>query len=291
MARHKKSTDEKYNQPFATRFRILMNTGKRTSQAEIAEAVGKSRQVISQYYNGESEPPYDALVKIAQYFHVTVDYMIGATEVASTSLDVKEIVRQTGISEKNVSSILERNKLAEQMKEIFIRDKINFDESEVNPLGVFLNALIEYVYDENNGFDLVEVISTLSVPSSNAFVKKLEKDEGFQHVIHKDAIRAGVERFFHQEDVYERRGWEMSMRGMWYLSPEAAFEYYCSRVGDSLKEYLIAKFRDTAKWSDIEPYREKLREEIDKIDGSWDEITQEGQRKWPVSKKETEATE
>ena len=42
MARHKKSTDEKYNQPFATRFRLLMNTGKRTSQAEIADAVGKA---------------------------------------------------------------------------------------------------------------------------------------------------------------------------------------------------------------------------------------------------------
>ena len=64
----------------------------------------------------------------------------------------------------------------------------------------------------------------LGVPSSDAFVKKLEKDEAFQNVIHKEAIHAGVGRFFHQEDEDERRSWEMSMRGMWYLTPEAAFE-------------------------------------------------------------------
>ena len=291
MARHKKSIDEKYNQPFATRFRLLMNTGKRTSQAEIAEAVGKSRQVISQYYNGESEPPYDTLVKIAQYFHVTVDYMIGATEVSSTSLDVKEIIRQTGISEENVTELIEKNRWAKNMERILINAGADPNEKCIDPQGLLLNALIKYALQKDTNTSFMEIIDTLETPSSEAFIAIIEKDEAFQDVVHRDAIRMGVEVFFRQGELEDELDWPMINHGMWNLTPEDAFDYYCLRMGDGLKKHLTAEFKDTAKWSDIEPYREKLREEIDKIDSGWDEMMQEAERKWRASKKETEATE
>ncbi len=288
MARHKKSTDEKYNQPFATRFRLLMNTGKRTSQAEIAEAVGKSRQVISQYYNGESEPPYDALVKIAQYFHVTVDYMIGATEVSSTSMDVKEIVRQTGISEENVALMIEKNKWAKRMEQVLLNSHIGIEKQKANPQGALLNALIEFALQENTNSDFREVVNTLEVPSSEAFIKKIENDEAFQDVVHKVAIRTGVEVFFHQGDLDDEVDLPMIHRGMWNLTPEDAFEYYCLKIGEGLKRYLIEKFKQDAEWSNIEPYREKLREEIDKIDDGWDKMIQEMQETYLELKTKTE---
>ena len=77
MARHKKTIDEKYRQAFATRFRELMEREPRTSQAEIADAIGKSRQVVSQYFNGESEPTFETLVKISDFFRVSTDYILG----------------------------------------------------------------------------------------------------------------------------------------------------------------------------------------------------------------------
>ena len=289
MARHKKSTDEKYNQPFATRFRLLMNTGKRTSQAEIADAVGKSRQVISQYYNGESEPPYDTLVKIAQYFHVTVDYMIGATEVSSTSLDVKEIVRQTGISEKNVTRLIHQNKLVRRMEKLYLDTRKNPDEKYINPRDELLNALIEYALSEEAQSDFRETISTLESPSSEGFVKAIENDDTFCEVSHPQAISIGVEAFFNQKNTANEVDWVMSQRGMWNLTPEEAFEYYCLRLGDGLKTFLIKKLVKLSEWRNIEPYREELQKYIEKANVELMKLGEEYE--WQASKKETEATE
>ena len=291
MARHKKTTDEKYNQPFATRFRLLMNTKKRTSQAEIADAVGKSRQVISQYYNGESEPPFDTLVKIAQYFDVTVDYMIGATDVSSTSMDVKKLVRLTGISEENTLLILANHQLEKGKKEILNSSGISGDGMNICPRGALLNALIEYAFKADTNSYFMEIVNTLETPSSKAFINKIANDEAFCDVVHKEAIRLGVEAFFGRGDSDEEADLAALSHGMWNLTPEDAFEYYCDRVGEGLKRYLIAKFAKTARWSDIEPYREKIREKIDRFDNGWDEMMQEVQKKWPASKNEAEATE
>ena len=78
MARNKSSIEEKYNAPFPTALRALMEERGKT-QENIANAARKTRQTISQYVNGISEPGYDVLVKIADYFDVSVDYLLGRT--------------------------------------------------------------------------------------------------------------------------------------------------------------------------------------------------------------------
>lgn len=102
MARHKKTTDEKYRQAFATRFRELMEREPRTSQAEIADAIGKSRQVVSQYFNGESEPTFETLVKIADFFRVSTDYLLGKPVPKSTDPSMQAAAAFTGLSEDNL---------------------------------------------------------------------------------------------------------------------------------------------------------------------------------------------
>ena len=74
MSRNKTSVEEKYNAPFPTALRALMDERGET-QENIAKAAGKTRQTISQYVNGISEPGYDVLVKIADYFDVSLDYL------------------------------------------------------------------------------------------------------------------------------------------------------------------------------------------------------------------------
>ncbi len=102
MARHKKTTGEKYRQAFATRFRELMEGDPRTSQAEIADAIGKSRQVVSQYFNGESEPTFETLVKIADFFGVSTDYLLGKPVPKSTDPSIQAAAAFTGLSEENL---------------------------------------------------------------------------------------------------------------------------------------------------------------------------------------------
>lgn len=78
MARNKTPVEEKYNAPFPSALRTLMEERGET-QENIAKAAGKTRQTISQYVNGISEPGYDVLIKIADYFDVSIDYLLGRT--------------------------------------------------------------------------------------------------------------------------------------------------------------------------------------------------------------------
>ena len=93
---------EKAKSPFATRLWLLMNGHPCTTQAQLAEITGKTRQTISQYVNGISEPSYDTLVKIADHFQVSLDYLLGRT--ADPAIQTSA-VDELGISPKAVEWI------------------------------------------------------------------------------------------------------------------------------------------------------------------------------------------
>ena len=47
------------------------------TQNRLAEAIGVSQQSINKYENHNVEPDIDTLIKIADFFHVSVDFLIG----------------------------------------------------------------------------------------------------------------------------------------------------------------------------------------------------------------------
>ena len=51
------------------------------SQAKLGEAVGMSQQSINQYENHEVEPDIGTLVRLADFFGTSVDFLIGHTDV------------------------------------------------------------------------------------------------------------------------------------------------------------------------------------------------------------------
>lgn len=61
---------------FETIFRYLTNKTGRT-QKEIALDLKISQSKLSCYLNGRGEPSYDFLIKIADYFNVSIDYLLG----------------------------------------------------------------------------------------------------------------------------------------------------------------------------------------------------------------------
>lgn len=67
--------------------------GKR--QVDIAQELNLSPQVYSNYENGLREPAYDTLCKLAEYFNVSVDYLLGRTDelktVGKSIFDIKGI--------------------------------------------------------------------------------------------------------------------------------------------------------------------------------------------------------
>lgn len=69
---------------FNKRLRSLREQHK-ISQKDFAEILGVSNVVLSRYENGERKPDYDMLIKIAEYFDVSVDYLLGKSNSVQLS--------------------------------------------------------------------------------------------------------------------------------------------------------------------------------------------------------------
>jgi len=73
-------------------------TGARTTLKELAEAIGIRQQTVSLYKNGETQPTPETLVKMAEFFGVSVDYLL--TGVSSKN---KSIHEELGLSEEAIN--------------------------------------------------------------------------------------------------------------------------------------------------------------------------------------------
>lgn len=54
---------------------------KGISQVKLAMDLCVNQNTISRYENGEREAGYDMLIKIADYFNVSVDYLLERTDI------------------------------------------------------------------------------------------------------------------------------------------------------------------------------------------------------------------
>lgn len=79
MPRKRKTQPDNYNKAFPSAMRTLMEQ-KGTTQNELAEFLQKTRQSVSYYCDGSSSPDWETLVKIADYFNVSTDYLLGRTQ-------------------------------------------------------------------------------------------------------------------------------------------------------------------------------------------------------------------
>ena len=50
------------------------------SQLKLAMDLGLNQNSISRYESGEREPGIVELIRIADYFHVSIDYLVGRTD-------------------------------------------------------------------------------------------------------------------------------------------------------------------------------------------------------------------
>ncbi|QGG47408.1 helix-turn-helix domain-containing protein [Heliorestis convoluta] len=98
-----------YENPFAKTMRLIMDehphSGEKTTQKALAKAIGIRPQTVSLYMDGKTQPTADSLYKIAQYFDVSVDYLL-----TGVSAENKEMHKQLGLSEGAVNLIKRAHK-------------------------------------------------------------------------------------------------------------------------------------------------------------------------------------
>ena len=87
---------------FSERLRELR--GKKTLQ-EVANGVGITRVAMGYYEKGERKPDVEILFKIADYYKVSADYLIGLSGVKTPDIDTQGMAAKTGLSERAIERI------------------------------------------------------------------------------------------------------------------------------------------------------------------------------------------
>lgn len=72
------------------------------TQKELSNRLGVSKSVISSYESGTRFPSYDVLIKIAQIFNVSTDYLLGLEK--KRVLDISDL---TNIEIEAIEKIIE----------------------------------------------------------------------------------------------------------------------------------------------------------------------------------------
>lgn len=79
---------------------------KGLSQYEFAEKIGFSRGQVGNYEQGRREPDYETLNKIANFFKVSVDYLLGRGDIYDIGWALKKERERQGISLKELAKYL-----------------------------------------------------------------------------------------------------------------------------------------------------------------------------------------
>lgn len=115
------------------RLKELRNTtcnpkGRKISQQEIADIIGTKRSTVSMWELGASDPDTETLAKIADYFGVTTDYLLGREDSTSASQD-------------------EENKKPADLKKILENQQVMFDGEVVTEEDKeLINKMLEKMY-------------------------------------------------------------------------------------------------------------------------------------------------
>ena len=179
---------------------LISESGKGVKQ--LSEDIGISTGAISKYQNDASTPGADAVVKIAKYFNVTSDWLLGLTNVKTPDGDVRRVCDYTGLTEDVVGRL--HNTIATD-KKFWLA-------------GAFLNHLIALLNLEKIGdsFDNMGMVFMNSLDAVADEILQGKKPLGeIKHILTKQP--------------------QVISGGMVKLSPQAAYEFLMNQVSDELK--------------------------------------------------------
>lgn len=99
---------EKMNTPLAQRLNILITDGN-----ALKDFLGCSIQAVNQYKLGISRPSLENLFKIADFYGVSTDYLLGRSSVKTSNADVRAMCEYSGLTESALKKLQEMKGMEE----------------------------------------------------------------------------------------------------------------------------------------------------------------------------------
>ena len=92
---------------------------RKTTQVKLAKAIGVSEATMSRYVKGTTAIPCDVLLKIARYFQVTTDFLLGATNIPyKTNYDIDRL----GLTEEAAKRLIRHDLNMDVLNKLLVRE-------------------------------------------------------------------------------------------------------------------------------------------------------------------------
>lgn len=104
---------------------------KNISQRALSDSLGLSHSTIGMYENGQREPNYDILERIADYFNVDMNYLLGKTLIRNSYRELGS-EDYLGNYDENIVYLQDKPELLELYQDIVANDRlvILFDKAK-----------------------------------------------------------------------------------------------------------------------------------------------------------------
>lgn len=231
---------------------------KKVNKTQIAKNIGIDRTALIKYINDDIEIGVNALVKIAEYYHVSTDYLLGLS-LARTN-DIKDISEQevykaVGVAEAGQSTI---KKIVEdgrgpdssklRYREIYFNDSYFKFFSGKRILNYFLmeTSNLRNMFQHLKTYTMLYVTSR-SIPQlpENSEYKVFDNAEG-------PLLQQSNSYYFFMADFYFRQAIEnVAIRMMNHLkldTDEGAKAYMISRISESERMVGEMSEEELAEW-------------------------------------------
>lgn len=79
------------------------NAGLR--QIDVAKATGIDQKTLSNYETGKTNPDSYSLIQLADFFNVSIDYLVGRIDSLQTTIDKEDIYKKIDMIKQELNDI------------------------------------------------------------------------------------------------------------------------------------------------------------------------------------------
>lgn len=128
---------------FSERLKNLRND-KGLLQRELAEQLNLSRVAVTQYENGNRSPDQETLKKLANFFNVTIDFLLGESDIQNPYQN--DTIHKAVEEDPELLEFYEEMKDRDNLKLLFKQTK-DMDDKDIRQI----LRIIKAIEDEEDG--------------------------------------------------------------------------------------------------------------------------------------------
>ena len=99
----------------------------KTSQQQLADFIQVSQQSVNKYENHDVEPDINTLIKIAEYFNVSLDYLTGRSNIP----EMADKMHLSDLSDKEILLIKKFRELDNKIQDLILQLVENYNRKVI----------------------------------------------------------------------------------------------------------------------------------------------------------------